>query len=45
MSKIEWSYMSTVPVLLHGVVLSLKNTGTTLPLALPPICLHGVVLI
>jgi hypothetical protein len=29
----EWSYTSTRPVRLHGVVLS-KSTGTTLPLRL-----------
>jgi hypothetical protein len=28
--KNEWSYTSTAPVRLHGVVLSLKSTGTTL---------------
>jgi hypothetical protein len=32
-SKNEWSYTSTSPILLHGVVLS-KSTGTTLPLPL-----------
>jgi hypothetical protein len=32
--KKEWSYISASPVRLHGVVLSLKNTGIILSLPL-----------
>jgi hypothetical protein len=39
-SKNAWSYTSTPPMCIHGVVLGKKSTGTTLPYLFMYICMY-----